>query len=131
MIAFIQARGAGVIAHNCGCARNLLPVYADWGMKVYESLTPPPHGDTDLAQAVATLGPHTTLMGGIDQIDLLRTGSLEEIERTVRERMETVQGRCRYILATTDYFNEHTPREKILHFAKCGRKYGEMAATQA
>ena len=42
--------------HNCGYARNLLPVYPSLGLLAYESLTPAPYGDTILEEAVEELG---------------------------------------------------------------------------
>jgi uroporphyrinogen-III decarboxylase len=95
-------------------------------MKAYESLTPPPYGDTVLAEAIDAFGTGTTLLGGVDQMDLLRKGSPKEIEAAVRRVLETVRGRCHFILGTTDYFNENTPAEKIRVFADAGRRYGAL-----
>ncbi|NLE44985.1 MAG: hypothetical protein GX620_09720 [Chloroflexi bacterium] len=126
-IDFIQRQGVGVIHHNCGYARNLLPLYATMGMCCHESLTPPPYGDTTLAEAVdAFAGGGTTLSGNIDQLDLVRKGSASEIEAAVKATMDTVRGRCHFILATTDYFNENTPADRIQVLADAGRKYGRL-----
>jgi len=125
-IDWIQAQGVPVLYHNCGYARGLLPVYPSLGLRAYESLTPPPYGDTHLEDAGRTFGRDTTLLGGIDQLDLLRTGSLEDIRATVRKALDTVRGRSFYILGTTDYFNENTPREKILALAEAGHRYGRL-----
>ena len=126
LIQFIQDQGVGVIHHNCGYARNLLRLYPDLGMKCHESLTPPPYGDTDLVDAVDVFGHSVTLSGNIDQIDLLRQGSAEEIESAVRKTLDTVRGRCHFVLATTDYFNENTPADKIRILAEAGHKYGNL-----
>jgi len=126
LIAFIQEQGAGVIHHNCGYSHNLLPLYPGLGMKCHESLTPPPYGDTALADAVDIFGRDVTLSGNIDQLDLLRKGSAEEIESAVRKTLDTVRGRCHFVLATTDYFNENTPADKIRILAEAGRKYGTL-----
>lgn len=125
LIEFIQAQGVSVIYHNCGYARKLLPLYPSLGMHAYESLTPPPHGDTILAEAVKIFGKDVTLMGNIDQIDLLRKGTPDEIERAVRETLDTVRGRCCFILGTTDYFNDNTPHENIHALAEAGQRYGK------
>jgi uroporphyrinogen-III decarboxylase len=126
LIDFVQSRGAVLLYHNCGYARRLIPVYPSLGMKAYESLTPPPYGDTVLAEAIDAFGTGTTLLGGVDQMDLLRKGSPKEIEAAVRRVLETVRGRCHFILGTTDYFNENTPAEKIRVFADAGRRYGAL-----
>jgi uroporphyrinogen-III decarboxylase len=126
LIYFIQSQGVAVLYHNCGYARSLLPLYPGLGLQAYESLTPSPYGDTVLEEAVEAFGKKTTLLGGIDQLDLLRTGSAKEIEEAVRKVMDTVRGRCHFILGTTDYFNENTPEDKIRVLADCGRRYGRL-----
>jgi uroporphyrinogen-III decarboxylase len=126
LIDFIQGQGVAVLYHNCGYARSLLHLYPGLGLQAYESLTPPPYGDTVLAEAVEAFGKRTTLLGGIDQLDLLRTGTPREIEATVKRVLDTVRGRCHFILGTTDYFNENTPEEKIRVLADAGHRYGRL-----
>jgi uroporphyrinogen-III decarboxylase len=93
-------------------------------MRAYESLTPPPYGDTPLEEAVQLFGHDTVLLGNLDQLDLLRKGTHQEIADQVREIVNTVRGRCHFILATTDYFNENTPHDNIHAFADAARHYG-------
>jgi uroporphyrinogen-III decarboxylase len=125
-IDWIQAQGVPVLYHNCGYAKGLLPLYPGLGLRAYESLTPRPYGDTVLEEAVQAFGRSTTLLGGIDQLDLLRSGTLTDIEAEVRRVLDTVRGRCHFILGTTDYFNENTPREKILALSEAGRRFGRL-----
>ena len=126
LIDFVQKRGAVLLYHNCGYARRLLKTYSSLGMKAYESLTPPPYGDTPLAEALARFDPaKTTLLGNIDQIDLLRHGTPADIESAVKQTLLTAKSRGgNFILATTDYFNENTPYKNIHALAQAGRKYG-------
>lgn len=126
LIDFIQGQGVPVLYHNCGYARNLIPLYPSLGLRAYESLTPTPYGDTVLAEAVRAFGLGTTLMGGIDQLDVLRTGTPQELECAVRRVLDTVRGRCHFILGTSDYFNENTPQEKIFILAEAGHRYGML-----
>jgi len=123
-IDFIQGHGVIVLYHNCGYARRLLPLYADLGMRAYESLTPRPYGDTILSEAVDCFGGRTTLSGNIDQVDLLRHASPAEIDAAVRQTLDTVRGRTPFVLATTDYFNESTPHDNIHALADAGRRHG-------
>ncbi len=125
-IDFIQAQGVPVLYHNCGYARGLLPLYPSLGMRAYESLTPAPYGDTVLDEAVQTFGQGTTLLGGIDQLDLLRKGTIAEIREAAKRVLDTVRGRCTFILGTTDYFNENTSRDRILALSEAGRTYGRL-----
>jgi uroporphyrinogen decarboxylase len=125
-IDWIQAQGVPVLYHNCGYAKGLLALYPSLGLRAYESLTPPPYGDTVLEDAVNAFGRGTTLLGGIDQLDLLRKGSISDIHAATRKVLDTVRGRCFFILGTTDYFNENTPREKILALSEAGHRYGRL-----
>ncbi len=114
-----------MLYHNCGYARRLLPLYPGLGMRAYESLTPPPYGDTILDDAVQRFGHGTVLLGNLDQLDLLRKGSALEIAEQVRRTLDSVRNRCHFILATTDYFNENTPHDNIHAFADAAIRYGE------
>jgi uroporphyrinogen-III decarboxylase len=125
-IEFIQERGVPVLYHNCGYGRKLLPLYPRLGMRAYESLTPPPYGNTVLSEAVEIFACTTTLIGNLDQIDLLRSGTSGEIDAAVRQVVETVRGRSHFILGTTDYFNENTPHANIHAMADAGLRYGKM-----
>ncbi len=126
LIDFAQKKGTALLYHNCGYSGRLLSIYPTLGMKAYESLTPPPYGDTRLADAFSVFDPATTtLLGNIDQIDLLRRSQPGEIEDAVRQTLESAKKwGGNFILATTDYFNENTPHENIQAFAEAGRKYG-------
>jgi uroporphyrinogen-III decarboxylase len=126
LVEFIQSQGVAVLYHNCGRARKLLPLYPGLGLCAYESLTPPPYGDTELSEAVTIFGYHTTLLGNIDQITLLRHGTVEEIRDQVRRTLDTVRGRAHFILSTTDYFNENTPHAAIHILADAGREFGRL-----
>jgi len=126
LVDFIQKQGVVVLFHNCGYARDLLTLYSTLGLRAYESLTPSPYGDTVLANAVQTFGLDTTLAGGIDQLDLLRKGTVHQIDEVVKSILDTVRGRSHFILGTTDYFNENTPKDKIQALADSGRKYGKL-----
>ncbi len=126
LVAFIQEQGVIVLHHKCGDAKNLLPLYPRVGMKAHESLTPPPYGDTILSEAVNIFGDSTTLLGNIDQVDLLRYGSPEELVASVRETLDVVRGRCPFILGTTDYFNENTPHAMVHVLADAGRRHGAL-----
>ncbi|HOE95126.1 MAG TPA: uroporphyrinogen decarboxylase family protein [Candidatus Sumerlaeota bacterium] len=122
--AALREAGGATIAHNCGHASRLLPLYARLGTTIYESLTPPPHGDTRIEEAVRVLGPEVTLMGGLDQIDLLRHGSPAQVEQAVSQIMQAVHSRCRYILGTSDYLLDETPPENLRALARAGHEMG-------
>ncbi len=124
LIDHVQATGAAVLYHNCGCANKLLPAYNDLPMRAYESLTPPPYGDTDLEHALATFRPDIVLSGNIDQIDFLMRARPDEIRSRVSEVLGKAKARGSFILAATDYFHEQTPHDSLHAFAEAGREFG-------
>lgn len=123
LIDFVQARGAPLLYHNCGYARRLLPAYNELGMRVYESLTPPPYGDTDLDEALRLLRPDLVLSGNLDQVDFLMRAGDAEIDAAARAVLDRVRPRGRFIFAATDYFHEFTPHRALHAMAEAGRRY--------
>ncbi len=108
----LHQMGGRAIYHNCGRAALLLPVLRGIGMDVYESLTPPPFGDTKLETALETMD-GIALMGGLDQIEFLRKARPDEVRQRVREMARVVSNHGRFILGTSDYINENTPVENL------------------
>lgn len=116
--------GLFYLYHNCGDAKALLDYYSKINMNIYESLTPPPYGDTLLEDAIGKFDKNITLCGNIDQIGLLRNASLEKIREVIRSVLDLAKQRGNFILATTDYICEGTPYENIRAFAEAGIKFG-------
>jgi uroporphyrinogen decarboxylase len=123
LIEFIQSRGTGVLYHNCGYARCLFPAYRDLGMRAYESLTPAPLGDTVLEEAFEAI-PNVVLYGHLDQVELLRKASPDEIETAVGRIMEQAKKRGNFVLGTSDYLLEDTPHDSLHALAESGRRLG-------
>jgi uroporphyrinogen-III decarboxylase len=124
VIGEIHREGAKVIYHNCGDARALLPLYAQMNIDMYESLTAAPYGDTVLEEALRDVPMPTALSGGIDQIDFLKTATPEAVRARVRQVMEAVKPRGRFVLAASDYICEGTPEENLYALAEAGLAFG-------
>jgi uroporphyrinogen-III decarboxylase len=124
LIDFIKSKGVYVQYHNCGYGMRLFPAYKDLGMNVYESMTPPPFGDTDFELAIEVMPKLITLSGNIDQIEFLKTATPMQVRQKVKEILEKAKKRGNFILSTTDYFGEGTPHENIFAFAQAGKEYG-------
>ena len=120
----IHEEGCFCIYHNCGDARVLLPYYDEMKMDMYESLTPPPYGDTILSEALEVIKPPKVLSGNLDQIDFLVHATPDQVRQRVKEILELAKPRGHFILATSDYFSEGTPEENIYAFAKAARDFG-------
>lgn len=113
LIGFIQDKGVPVLYHNCGYAKGLFPHYRRLRAQIYESLTPPPYGDTILDEALQEMPSDMVLHGGVDQIGFLMTASPDGIQRHVRELLAKASERGRFILGTSDYLHEATPHENV------------------
>ena len=124
LIDLIHARGAKVIYHNCGDARSLLPLYNRMHLDMFETLTAPPYGDTDLAEALRVVQPPTVLSGNIDQIHFLMEATPEEVFEKVRKTIFQVKDRGSFVFACTDYLSEGTPEANLQAFADAAFRYG-------
>lgn len=109
----IRQAGKYSIYHNCGKARVLYPSYLKLGMDVWETVSPPPQGDNDLAEAKAVVGGQLILSGNLDQIDFLKNASLEEIDEEVTRIMQIGKPGGKYIFAASDFLEKGTPLENI------------------
>jgi len=124
MIAEIHKEDIKIIYHNCGDMKYLLPMYAEMGIDMLESLAAPPFGDIELEDAFREIPPPVVLSGGVDQIDFLRKARPDEVRTRVKDVLNRVKGRGGFILAASDYFCEGTPEENIIAFAQAGRDHG-------
>jgi uroporphyrinogen decarboxylase len=109
----VEAVGVPVLFHNCGYAMPFLESYAAMGCRAFESLTPPPNADGDLAAAKRRVGEDLVLVGNLDQINLLRVGSRDEIEQTTRATVEAGKPGGGFILSTADHIYDETPLENL------------------
>ena len=125
IIKAIQDGGSFVLYHNCGDTNTMFDVYNLLGIDALETLTEKPFGDADLDHAVTVLNRNITMIGNIDQIEFLKTASVGEIRERVRRLLEKVKNR-RFILGTSDYIGEGTPRGNILAFRDAGREFGKL-----
>jgi hypothetical protein len=109
----IEAAGLPVLFHNCGYSMPFLETYAGLGFRALESLTPPPNADGDLEEAKRRVGDRLVLVGNLDQINLLRTGSRAEIRRVVRAAVEAGKPGGGFVLSTADHLYDETPIDNV------------------
>jgi hypothetical protein len=127
LVRAIRAMGVPVIYHNCGDAARIMRHYNDLEINCWGYLTPPPHGDVLVEEALRVLRPSLTLRGNIDQITFMRQAAPEEVYARVRDLLTLVKPRGNWILSTTDFFFDGTPYENIRAFAQAGRDFGVYA----
>ncbi len=112
--------------YDDGKMRLTLGDYVDAGADVVETLTPPPVGDVDLAEAKRLYGERTCLKGYVDLLYVIKMGTPELVERTVREAIEIAAPGGGFILGTSDSIREGTPLENLRAYFAAAHKYGRL-----
>jgi len=122
----VHAAGGLAIYYDDGKCMATLDRMAAAGVDVLQTLTPPPVGDVDLAEAKRRIGDRVCLMGYTDLIYVLRLGTPELIDRTVREAIATA-GPHGFILGTSDSIRDGTPLENVKAYFAAARRHGTAA----
>ena len=110
--------------YDDGKLSDSMAMIADAGVDVLETCTPPPVGDFDLARAKSEIGWKTALKGYVDLLYVLKRGTPELVEETVREAMEVAKPGGGFIIGSSDSFREGTPRANIAAYFEACRRYG-------
>lgn len=124
-ISAIQELGVPVLYHNCGYSNSLLECYADMGTIALESLSPPPVGDVDLAEAKKRIGNQVVLVGNLDQVHFLRKETDQrKVAEVVKQTVAAGAPGGRFILSTTDQLYDDTPEENLRTMVNTAREVG-------
>ncbi|MCD8140955.1 MAG: hypothetical protein LUE17_14475 [Planctomycetaceae bacterium] len=121
----VIASGKPTVYHNCGNAKNLYPCYTELGITVWETVSPPPQGDNDLAEAKAYFGDALVLSGNFDQVNFLKTAAPEAVEKAAAETMAVGKKGGHYIFAASDYLEVGTPLENVTAMLRGARSQAE------
>ncbi len=101
-----------LIHHACGHVKDLLPMMAATNIDMVESLSPPPTGNIDVADAFALLPDTTGIIGGIEPT-FFTNCTLPELEARVKDLLETAKGKA-FVLANSDSCPPDVNYEKFL-----------------
>lgn len=89
-----------LIHHACGHLRDLLPLMAKTEIDMIESISPPPTGNVDIAEAFSMLPGNIGLIGGIEPTFFLNC-TMDELEKRSAYLLDITKDR-KYILANSD-----------------------------
>jgi uroporphyrinogen decarboxylase len=123
-IDLVHSYGALYHYYDDGKCMAILPWLREAGVDVLSTCTPPPVGDFDLAQAKAQVGDRICLKGYVDLLYVVKLGTPELVERTVREALEIAKPGGGFILGSSDSFRDGTPLENIRAYFEAARRYG-------
>jgi uroporphyrinogen-III decarboxylase len=124
LIDAIHAQGACTVYHNCGCARAFYPCYRELGMTLWETVSEPPQGDNDLAEAKRVMGDRVCLLGNLDQLRFLKTATPAEVDAKAREIVRIGKPGGRYLFAASDFLERGTPLENVKAMLKAAAEEG-------
>ncbi|MFW5868858.1 MAG: uroporphyrinogen decarboxylase family protein [Armatimonadota bacterium] len=113
--------------YDDGVLMDSMEMIASAGVDVLETCTPPPVGDFDLAEAKRSIGDEVTLKGYVDLLYVLKHGTPEAVEQTVREAMEIAKPGGGFIIGSSDSFREGTPPENLEAYWRACVEYGRYA----
>ena len=112
--------------YDDGKCMDILPFLVEAGVDIFETCTPPPVGDFDLAEAKKLYGDKITFMGYVDLIYTLQQGSVEDVKQQVKYACEVGGKGGGFILGTSDSMREGTPIENIDAYFKYAREFGKQ-----
>ncbi len=110
--------------YDDGRMMEILPDLAEAGVDVVSTLTPPPVGDVDLAEAKRVVGDRMCLKGWVDLLYVVQRGTPEEIRETVREAILTAAPGGGFILGSSDSFRD-TEVGNVRAYFEAARDYGD------
>lgn len=96
----LHARDRFLIHHACGLIKHLLPLMAQTEVDMIESVSPPPTGDIEIADAFALLPPHIGIIGGIEPT-FFENCTCEDLEINVKNLVKAAKGK-RFVLGNSD-----------------------------
>lgn len=110
--------------YDDGKLAGTMDTIAGAGVDVLETCTPPPVGDFDLAEAKARIGDRTTIKGYVDLLYVIKHGTPETVDRTVRDAMAAAKAGGGFIIGSSDSFREGTPPENLVAYWRACKAYG-------
>jgi hypothetical protein len=109
--------------HTCGGMMHILDLIVANGADASETLSPPGVGGniTEPAKVRAVLGGKLAMIGGMDQFNILTSGSHQAIRAETHRLFEGFGPAGGYICSASDHFFE-TPVENLRMFAAAARE---------
>ncbi len=122
-----HALGLKVVRHSDG---NLWPILDDLIASGYDGLNPlEPQAGMDLGKVKSYCGERICLVGNIDCMELLCTGTTEQVEEAVRQAVDTAAPGGGFILSESNSLHPTVNPENCIAMFLAARKYGRTPQT--
>ena len=121
-IEFVQANGTPAMYHNCGQIMALVESYKELGARIVEPFSPPPLGDADLAKAKQQVDGAYVMLSGIDQVNTLQKGTVDDVKRATAGAMSAGKPGGGFILQPVDFLEYGTPEENVHAYVKTAKE---------
>jgi uroporphyrinogen decarboxylase len=126
LIDHAQQNGTPAMYHNCGEIMNLIESYRQLGAASVEPFSPPPLGDVaDLAKAKELTGAEYVMLSGIDQVNVLQKGTVDETKRVTKAAMNTGKPGGKFIMQPVDFIEYETPMENVEAYVKTALEHAD------
>ena len=121
-IEFVQQNGTPAMYHNCGEIMNLVKSYKDLGVRIVEPFSPPPLGDANLAQAKELVDGDYIMLSGIDQVNVLQGGTIDQVKKMTEETIKTGKPGGKFIMQPVDFLEYGTPLKNVEAYVKTAQE---------
>ncbi len=122
-IEFVQRNGRPAMYHNCGQVMKLIESYKQLGVRMVEPFSPPPLGDADLARVKEIVHGDYIILSGIDQVNLLQGGTMDEVKRITEQTMRIGKPGGGFIMQPVDFLEYGTPVENVQAYVQTAMEY--------
>jgi uroporphyrinogen-III decarboxylase len=121
----VQENGTPGCYHNCGQIMALIESYKEVGVRWVEPFSPYPLGDADLAKAKEAIKDSYVITGGIDQVNILQNGTVDQVKRVTEQTIKTGKPGGHFVLQSADFLEYGTPIENVEAYVQTAMQYAD------
>jgi uroporphyrinogen decarboxylase len=119
----VKRFGKPLIYHSCGAIYPLLPDLVDLGIDALNPVQVSAAG-MDTARLKREFGSWLTFWGGVDTQVALSRGTVEDVRREVRRRIDDFAGDGGYVLCAVHNIQSEVPPENVVAMFEAALEYG-------
>lgn len=118
--------GAAVMFHSCGSSSWVYPDLIELGVDVIDTLQPEAK-DMAPAYLKGEYGDRLSFHGCISTAGAVAYGSREDVQRDVRDTLQTMMRGGGYALSPTHALQDNSPTENVIAMYEAAMEYGEYS----